>query len=377
MTYRHLSRKGFNMGFNCGIVGLPNVGKSTLFNAMTAAHVPAENYPFCTTDHNVGMVEVPDKRLDNIAAIFKPEKIVHTMVEFVDIAGLVKNAHSGEGLGNKFLSYIREVDAIAHVIRCFDAENVAHQYDTIDPIRDIEVVDTELILADLETLEKKIHKLTPQAKSGDKAAKEAISLAEKLKSELGSGKPARKSSLGENDWTKLSDLYLLTNKPVMYVCNVNEDDVKTPSDRVKQVMDKASKENIPLVEICGGIEAELVDLETDEDRETFLSDLGLTESGLERVIHSGYKLLDLITFFTKDGPEVRAWSVKRGTKAPKAAGKIHTDFEKGFVRAEVYSYDDLMKEKDEHKLKQSGKIQIEGHDYEIKDGDIIHFRFAL
>lgn len=364
------------MGFNCGIVGLPNVGKSTLFNAMTAAHVPAENYPFCTTDHHTGMVGMPDKRLDDIARIFKPEKVVHTMVEFVDIAGLVKNAHKGEGLGNKFLSYIREVDAIAHVIRCFDAENVSHQYDTIDPLRDIEVVDTELMLADLETVEKRLHKLAPQVKSGEKDAKTAAQLCEKLKTVLGSGIPARKAGLEEHEWASLPDLNLLTIKPEMYVCNVNETDIKAPSDRVKKVMELAEKEHVPVVEICGSIEGELVDLETDEERKEFLDDLGLSESGLERVIHAGYELLDLVTFFTKDGPEVRAWSVKRGTKAPKAAGKIHTDFEKGFVRAEVYSYDELMAVGDEHKIKEAGHLRIEGHDYIIRDGDIVHFRFA-
>lgn len=358
------------MGFNCGIVGLPNVGKSTLFNAMTAAHVPAENYPFCTTDHHTGMVAVPDKRLDDIAAIFKPEKLVPTMVEFVDIAGLVKNAHQGEGLGNKFLSFIREVDAIAHVIRCFDAENVAHQYDTIEPLRDIEVVDTELMLADLEMVEKKLAKLAPQVKSGEKDAKKEAESLEQLKKALEDGIPARKAGVE-------TDLHLLSTKPVMYVCNVNETDVKQPSERVKAVMAQAEKEGIPVVEICGGIEAELVDLPTAEERKAFLDDLGLEESGLERVIHAGYKLLDLVSFFTKDGSEVRAWSVPNGTKAPQAAGKIHTDFEKGFVRAEVYTYNELMAAGDEHKVKDAGKLRIEGHDYVIRDGDIVHFRFAL
>jgi GTP-binding protein YchF len=365
------------MGFNCGIVGLPNVGKSTLFNAMTAAHVPAENYPFCTTDHHTGMVAVPDKRLDDIAAIFKPEKLVHTMVEFVDIAGLVKNAHKGEGLGNKFLSYIREVDAIAHVIRCFDAENVSHQYDTIEPLRDIEVVSTELMLADLETVEKRLSKLAPQVKSGEKEAKEQAAALEKIKDALSAGTPARKSGLDEKEWSSLTDLYLLSTKPVMYVCNVNETDVKEPSARVKKVMELAEREHIPVVEICGGIEAELVDLETNEERKAFLDDLGLSESGLERVIHAGYKLLNLVTFFTKDGPEVRAWSVPEGIKAPQAAGKIHTDFEKGFIRAEVYTYYELMAAGDEHKIKDAGNLRIEGHDYIIHDGDIIHFRFNV
>lgn len=364
------------MGFNCGIVGLPNVGKSTLFNAMTAAHVPAENYPFCTTDHHTGMVAMPDKRLTDIAAIFKPERVVPTMVEFVDIAGLVKDAHKGEGLGNKFLSYIREVDAIAHVVRCFDAENVAHQYDTIDPLRDIEVVDTELMLADLEAVDKRIAKLAPHVKSGEKDAHAAHAALETLKNALAAGTPARKAGLDALAWSHLPDLHLLTTKPVMYVCNVNETDIREPSDRVKQVMEIAGREGAPLVEICGSIEGELGDLESDEERRAFLEDLGLHESGLERVIHAGYQLLDLVSFFTKDGPEVRAWSVKRGTRAPQAAGKIHSDFEKGFVRAEVYSYDELMKVGDEHKIKEAGHLRVEGHDYVIRDGDIIHFRFA-
>lgn len=365
------------MGFNCGIVGLPNVGKSTLFNAMTAAHVPAENYPFCTTDHHAGMAAVPDARLAAIAAIFKPERVLPTMVEFVDIAGLVKNAHKGEGLGNKFLSFIREVDAIAHVVRCFDAKNVAHQYDTVDPLRDIEVVNTELMLADLERVEKNLSKLAPRVKSGEKDAKAAEEALKKLKAALSAGVAARKAGLSQKEWSSIPDIHLLTVKPVMYVCNVNETDVKEPSMQVRAVMEKAKEEHVPVVEICGSIEGELGDLATDEERRAFLEDLGLHESGLERVIHAGYKLLDLVTFFTKDGPEVRAWSVPRGTKAPQAAGKIHTDFEKGFVRAEVYTYDELMASGDEHKVKERGHMRIEGHDYEIKDGDIVHFRFAV
>lgn len=364
------------MGFNCGIVGLPNVGKSTLFNAMTAAHVPAESYPFCTKDHHTGMVAVPDERLDAIAAIFKPERVVPTQVEFVDIAGLVENAHAGEGLGNKFLGHIREVDAIAHVVRCFDAPQVSHPYDKIDPVHDIEIINTELMLADLDMVNRRLGKTSGAAKAGEKAARAELAVLEKLKAGLEAGTPGRKLGIDVAGFELLGDLNLLTTKPLLYVANVNEDDVKHPSDRVKQVMDYAKKDGAPMVEICGSIEDELADL-SDDEKKDFLDDLGLEEPGLPRLIHAGYKLLDLITFFTKDGPEVRAWTVRRGTKAPKAAGNIHTDFEKGFVRAEVYSYDELMKEGSEQKVRDVGHLRVEGHDYVIKDGDIMHFRFNV
>ena len=361
------------MGFNCGIVGLPNVGKSTLFNAMTAAHVPAESYPFCTKDHHTGMVAVPDNRLSDIAAIFKPERVVPTQVEFVDIAGLVEGAHKGEGLGNRFLGHIRAVDAIAHVVRCFDAPNVVHPYEKIDPIHDIQVINTELALADLETMTKRWGKAQHEASAGRKEVQRELAILEKVKTSLEKGDPARKAELHEDERTWLSSLDLLTAKPILYVLNVNEDDVKKPSERVKTTLAYAKEEGAEAVEICGSIEDELADL-SDEEKREFLDDLGLEEPGLPRLIHAGYRLLDLITFFTKEGPEVRAWTVRRGTKASRAAGKIHTDFEKGFVRAEVFSYEELMKAGSEHKIKEEGHLRIEGHDYVVRDGDIIHFR---
>ncbi|MFH0799795.1 MAG: redox-regulated ATPase YchF [Pseudomonadota bacterium] len=364
------------MGFNCGIVGLPNVGKSTLFNAMTAAHVPAENYPFCTKDHHTGMVAVPDSRLDRIAAIFKPERVVPAQVEFVDIAGLVEGAHKGEGLGNKFLGFIREVDAVAHVVRCFDAGNVVHSYAEIDPVHDIEIVATELSLADLEIVTKRVDKIRGAAKTGDKEARKEMPVLEKLKAALEKGTPARNAGLAGEEIEIASPLALLTIKPLLYVLNVNEDDVKHPSERVKQTIAYAEKEGAPAIEICGSIEDELADLSDDEER-AFLDDLGLSEPGLPRLIHAAYKLLNLITFFTKDGPEARAWTIRAGTKAPQAAGKIHTDFEKGFIRAEVYPYEDLLKAGSEQKLREDGRVRVEGHDYVIKEGDVVHFRFNV
>ncbi len=364
------------MAINCGIVGLPNVGKSTLFNAMTAAHVPAEKYPFCTKDQNTGMVAVPDKRLTDIAAMFKPERVIPTQVEFVDIAGLVEGAHKGEGLGNRFLGHIREVDAIAHVVRCFDAPDVAHSYPELNPVHDIEVVNTELALADLELVQKACEKTAHAAKTGSAEARKELPALEKLKAAIEAGLPARKAGLTAAEWESIPKLGLVTDKPVLYVLNVNESDVKAPSARVKQALDFAQKDGAAAVEICGSIEDELADL-SDEEKRAFLDDLGLEEPGLPRLIHAAYRLLDLITFFTKDGPEVRAWTIKRGTRAPQAAGKIHTDFEKGFVRAEVYAYEELMKAGSEQKLKELGHMRVEGHEYVIKDGDIVHFRFNV
>lgn len=364
------------MGFNCGIIGLPNSGKSTIFNAMTAQHVPAESYPFCTTDHNTGIVTVPDDRLDKIAAIFKPQRVVPTTVEFVDIAGLVKNAHSGEGLGNKFLHHISEVDAVAHVVRCFDNNNVAHVEGTINPINDAGIVNTELLLSDLEKVDKQLGKQKKAATSGDKDAREIATALEKAKSALGSGIPVRKTGLSEKELERLKGLFLLTAKPVLYVANGNETDIKTPSERIKAVMKLAASEGAECITICGGIESELTDLTSDE-RVEFLRDLGLTETGLVRLIHAGYKLLNLITFFTKEGPEVRAWTVKSGTKAPQAAGKIHTDFEKGFIKADVFTFDELVQAGSEHAIKERGHLRSEGHEYVIRDGDIVQFKFNV
>lgn len=360
------------MGFKCGIVGLPNVGKSTIFNALASAHVPAENYPFCTKDHNEGIVQVPDKRLNDIAAIFKPERVVHTTVEFVDIAGLVKDAHKGEGLGNKFLSYIREVDAVAHIVRCFENPNVAHITGAINPISDIEVVNTELMLADLEIVERRISKNAPIAKTGDKEARELEPILEKLQKALHAGIPARKAGLTET--AHIRELALITLKPVMYVANGMDGDFTSSSNYVKQVEEYAKKDGAEFVVISGATEADLVDMPEGE-RAPFLQDMGLGESSLVRLIHTGYRLLGLVTFFTKDGPEVRAWTVRRGTKAPQAAGKIHTDFEKGFIKADIYTYEELMKYGSEQAVHAAGKTRSEGHDYIIKDGDIIHFKF--
>jgi hypothetical protein len=364
------------MSLNCGIVGLPNVGKSTLFNAMTAAHVPAENYPFCTKDHNTGMVAVPDERLTAIAQVFKPERVVPAQIEFVDIAGLVEGAHKGEGLGNRFLGNIREVDAIAHVVRCFDAPNVVHSFENVDPVHDIEIINTELALADLEIVTKQHEKIAHAAKTGGAEARKQLPAIEKLKQALEDGAPAREAGLTEKEIEALPFMGLVTDKPVLYVLNVNESDVKSPSDMVKKALDYIKRQGAAAIEICGSIEGELMDL-SDAEKKEFLSDLGLSEAGLPRLIHAAFKLLDLITFFTKDGPEVRAWNVQRGTKAPQAAGKIHTDFEKGFIRAEVYAYDAFIKAGDEQKLREAGSIRTEGQDYEISDGDIVHFRFNV
>jgi len=366
------------MGFKCGIIGLPNAGKSTLFNALTAAKAEVANYPFTTINPNLGIVEVPDQRLYKIAELIKPQRVVPAILEFVDIAGLVRNASKGEGLGNQFLSHIRNVDAIAHVVRCFKKTDVPHVEGELNPKRDIEIVNLELILADLATIEKRIEKLNRLAKVGEKKVKETLDILNILKTYLAQGKSLTScmSQMGEKTTYLIREFQFLTAKPVMYVANIDEAEIMEDNECVKEVKKIAKNEGAVMVKICGKLEAELAELPS-EERQEFLKDLGLEETGLTKFIREGYKILSLISFFTTTGPEVRAWTVKKGTKAPQAAGKIHSDMEKGFIRVEIIKYEDLMREGSIQACKEKGLVRIEGRDYEIQDGDIAYFRFNV
>ena len=363
------------MGFTCGVIGLPNVGKSTIFNALSAAQVQASSFPFCTIDPNKGMVAVPDERLYKIAEIIHPSKVTPTHIEFLDIAGLVKGASKGEGLGNQFLGHIRTVDAIAHVIRCFKQEEVSHMYGSLDSRRDVEIVNTELILADLETLEKRMGKTEKLLRVGDRKAEAETHVCQKVKSWLEEGKPARTLQSEKDEMRIVKDLSLLTLKPVVYVANVDEEGLRERSHStiVEQI---AEQEKAGLVIICGDMESEITLLEDEEEKKEFMKDLGLEESGLLKLVKAGYGLLKLITFYTTVGPELRAWTLLKGTAAPQAAGKIHSDMEQGFIKAEIVSYVDFIRNGSLTAAKEEGHLRLEGKDYIIQDGDIAHFRFS-
>lgn len=361
----------------CGIVGLPNVGKSTLFNCLSNAKAQAANFPFCTIEPNVGVITVPDERLNVLESLVKPNRVLPTTIEIVDIAGLVKGASKGEGLGNQFLANIRQTDAIIHVLRCFEDENIIHVDGTVDPLRDKEIIDTELQLKDLDSVEKKLQKVSRAAKTGDKDAVKAETVLLKYKAHLDDGKSARTLEMSVNDKEHIADLCLLTDKPVMYVCNVDEASVVNGNKFVDQVREKVKDEKAEVIIISAAIESDISELESYEDRISFLNDLGLTESGVAKLIRASYKLLNLITYFTAGVQEVRAWTINNGFKAPQAAGVIHTDFERGFIKADVISYEDFKKYGTESACREAGALRMEGKEYLVNDGDVMHFKFNV